>query len=91
MLSAKLFLFQSFNLSTLDDIGNLLQFGFRLDNGLLRVYLSSLGFRPAIYICFFCSVLRGLELPFCAFFQGALDQTPVSFMVISRKTRWLVY
>ncbi|KAK6757398.1 hypothetical protein RB195_015304 [Necator americanus] len=52
--------------------------------GIFRVYLSSLRSSPAFWACFIGSILRGLELPFCAYFNGftyrALNQTIDTFV-----------
>ncbi|WKY13006.1 hypothetical protein Q1695_004098 [Nippostrongylus brasiliensis] len=52
--------------------------------GIQRVYLTSLRTRPVFWACLIGSILRGMELPFCAFFVGysyqALEQTIDTFV-----------
>ncbi|EYC28974.1 hypothetical protein Y032_0007g3527 [Ancylostoma ceylanicum] len=51
--------------------------------GIFRVYLSCLRSRPVFWVCLIGSIMRGMELPFCAYFNGftyrALDQTIETF------------
>ncbi|RCN52952.1 ABC transporter, ATP-binding protein [Ancylostoma caninum] len=52
--------------------------------GLLRVYLSCFRSRPVFWICLATGILRGMEMPFSAFFTGfvyqALDLTKDTYV-----------
>ncbi|KAL6743950.1 hypothetical protein Aduo_016931 [Ancylostoma duodenale] len=57
--------------------------------GLLRVYLTCFRSRPVFWICLVTGILRGMEMPFSAFFTGfvynALDMTKDTYV----PTMWI--
>ncbi|EYC28977.1 hypothetical protein Y032_0007g3528 [Ancylostoma ceylanicum] len=60
-----------------------------LAGGILRVYLTCFRSRPVFWICLVTGILRGMEMPFAAFFTGfvyqALDLTKETYV----PTMWI--